>query len=128
MMTQVRNKRPAANPRQAACRAGPLDALLAPALFRALSDPTRASLVACIAKCARGCTVSEVAECCAVDLSVVSRHLALLARSGVLDASKRGRTVYYSVRYGSLSQHLRDLAAALDACRPTNGDCRDGCC
>lgn len=137
MMTQVRKKRPPATPRHAAARRGPLDKLLAPALFKALSDPTRLSLISCIAKCGRGCSVGEVAECCEVDLSVVSRHLALLARSGVLSATKQGRTTFYSVRYAELCASLRALAAALDECCPDDccakdqkngGSCDGNCC
>ncbi len=122
-MTQIRNNRPR-NPRQAAAVGGPIDERLDPDLFRALCDPTRASLVACLAKCGRGCSVGEVAECCSVDLSVVSRHLALLARAGVLEATKEGRVVRYLVRYRELSRTLRALAEAIEACCPKE---RAGC-
>lgn len=119
-------KRPA-TPRHAAACAGPLDSLLNPGLFRALCDPTRASLVACIAKCGRGCSVGEVAECCSVDLSVVSRHLAILADAGVLHVRKEGRTVFYAVCYSDLTKLLRELADAIDECRP-DGSPDGGCC
>ncbi len=122
-MTQASKRRIPATPRQAAARCGPLDDCLDPKLFKAFSDPTRASLVACIAKCGRECSVGEVAECCSVDFSVVSRHLALLARSGVLTATKKGRAVLYGVRYVELARTLRSLADALDACCPA-GDTR----
>lgn len=129
MMKQMNKTRRPATPRQAAGRAGPVDQLLNLALFKAFSDPTRAGLIACIAKCGRGCSVGEVAECCSVDLSVVSRHLALLARSGVLEAKKQGRTVRYSVRYADVCRSLRSLADALEACGPDRcGPCGDGCC
>lgn len=131
-MTQVRKQKPPATPKLAAAYRGPVDEALDPTLFKALADPTRKSLIACIAKCGRGCTVSEVAECCSVDLSVVSRHLALLARSGVLDVSRHGRTTYYRVRYVDLSRALRSLADALDACIPKTaakqGACGHGKC
>lgn len=127
-MTQIRKRKPPATPKQAAACCGPVDDLLDPELFRALSDPTRVSLVACIAKCGRGCSVGEVAECCSVDLSVVSRHLALLARSGVLEAQKEGRTVLYRVRYAELCRSLRSLADALEECCPGTGGCDGKCC
>lgn len=120
-MTQVRKRRPPATPKQAAACCGPIDDLLDPELFKAFSDPTRVSLIACIAKCGRGCSVGEVAECCSVDLSVVSRHLAMLARSGVLEATKDGRTVNYRVRYSELCRLLRSLADALEECCPETG-------
>ncbi len=110
-----------ATPRHAAARRAPIDSLLNPDLFRALSDPTRATLLACIAKCGRGCSVGEVAGCCSVDLSVVSRHLALLADAGVLESRKEGRTVFYAVRYAELVTMLRSLADAFHDC------CPEGC-
>ncbi len=105
---------------------GPIDERLDPELFKALCDPTRASLVACLAKCGRGCSVGEVAECCSVDLSVVSRHLAQLARAGVLEATKEGRAVLYRVRYRELSRSLRALAEAIEECCPRERGGRAG--
>lgn len=126
-MTQVRKRRPA-TPKQAAKVCGPVDESLDPELFKALSDPTRVRLIACIAKCGRGCSVGEVADCCVVDVSVVSRHLALLARSGVLEAKKEGRTVSYRVRYAEVCRSLRALADALEGCCPEKGGRCDGAC
>jgi ArsR family transcriptional regulator len=123
IMTQIRNIRPA-TPKQAAGRKAAIDRTLDPALFKALSDPTRVALLACIAKCGRGCSVGEAAECCAVDLSVVYRHLAQLAQAGVLEAARDGRTVRYRVRYADLSGALRSLADAIDECCPGDaGSC-----
>ena len=116
-MVQVRKKRPA-TPRHAARLSRPIDGLLDAALFRALSDPTRLRLLACIAKCGRACTVGEIAGCCSVDLSVVSRHLAVLQRAGVLEAAKQGRTVFYTVRFEHVSTMLRALADAMQDCCP----------
>jgi ArsR family transcriptional regulator len=124
-MTQVSKRRPK-TPKQAAACCRPIDTLLDPALFKALCDPTRAGLVACLAKCGRPCSVGEVAECCSVDISVVSRHLALLARAGVLEVSKQGREVFYKVRFGDLSKTLRSIADELDSCCPAG--CGGGSC
>ena len=104
------------NPKDAASLVGEIDELLATELFRALGDPTRNRLLSCLAKCGRPCSVSEVAQCCRVDLSVVSRHLAILGAADILECSKEGRTVYYSVRYKALSAVLRSLAGAFDDC------------
>lgn len=116
-------------PKQAAKCCNPVDKLLDPALFKSLSDPTRLKLLACLAKCGRACSVTDIAECCSVDFSVVSRHLALLARAGVLESTKKGRIVFYSVRYRLLSQMLRALADSIEACCP-NGKAatRKGAC
>ncbi|MFG0283078.1 MAG: ArsR/SmtB family transcription factor [Phycisphaerales bacterium JB039] len=121
-MTQV-SKQPPASPRHAARRRAPVDRLLDPELFKALADPTRVRLLACLVKCARPCSVSEVAECCSVDFSVVARHLTLLARAGVLAADKQGRTVWYAPRTADLTAHLRQLADALDQCAASGACC-----
>jgi ArsR family transcriptional regulator len=111
-MASVHKSRPA-SPREAARRRDPLDRLLAPELFKVLSDPTRTRLLACLLRCGRPCSVTEVAECCAVDFSAVARHLATLARAGLASAEKRGRTVWYRAEGEFLAGHLTDLAAAI---------------
>lgn len=124
-MTQVTKNRPI-SPKQAAKRMAPLDRALDAELFKALSDPTRLKLLACLAKCGRICSVTEVAECCSVDFSVVSRHLALLADAGVLDSHKDGRTTFYQVRYDHLGIAFRALADAFKVCGPSC--CGSNCC
>jgi len=99
-------------PRAAARRRAAIDERLDQELFRALSDRTRLRLLACLIKCGRPCSVTETAEACAVDFSVVNKHLKALAAAGVLSADKRGRVVWYAARCGDLSQRL---AALIDA-------------
>ena len=104
------------SPKQAASLVGVIDELLVAELFRALGDRTRNKLLSCLAKCGRACSVGEVAECCAVDMSVVSRHLSILEAAEILESHKKGRTVYYIVRYAALSSVFRDLANAFEDC------------
>ena len=128
-MASISHSRSPASPRQAARRKAAVDGLLDTDLFKALGDPTRALLLRCLLKCKRACSVSEVAECCDVDFSVVARHLSLLARAGVLDAKKEGRTVWYTPRCETLAQTFRALAEAIDECAPAVAtDCCDGDC
>jgi ArsR family transcriptional regulator, arsenate/arsenite/antimonite-responsive transcriptional repressor len=128
-VTQVRNRIPR-TPKQAAACCRPIDDLLDPALFKALGDPTRVRLLGCLAKCSRPCTVSEVAECCSVDFSVVSRHLQLLERAGIVESTREGRTVSYVVKYGDLCRTLRGLADAIEQCCPADQrpSSAGGCC
>jgi ArsR family transcriptional regulator len=74
--------------------------------------------------------VSELADCCSVDFSVVSRHLALLERAGIVGSTKEGRTVLYAVKYLQLSAKLRALADAVESHSPssTRGKRKGGCC
>ncbi|MFQ5984920.1 MAG: ArsR/SmtB family transcription factor [Alphaproteobacteria bacterium] len=88
--------------------------------FKALCDPNRVAILADLAQCGVPCTVRQIAAALPVDVSVVSRHLALLRDAEVLGAQKRGKEVYYSVRYQRLARTLRAIADAIDACCPTD--------
>ena len=95
--------------------------VLTPELFKALCDPTRLSILARLAECCGELSVSDVAESCPIDISVVSRHLAQLKNAGILEAEKRGRTVYYSIRASFLVASLRAIADAIEGCCPPEG-------
>ena len=110
-MTQTNNR---------SCCSG-LGEVLTPELFKALCDPTRLSILTRLAECCGELSVSEVAGCCPIDISVVSRHLALLKGAGILKSEKRGRVVYYSIRAEHLVASLRGIADAIEACCPTKG-------
>jgi ArsR family transcriptional regulator len=97
------------------CCAG-LSQWLSPQFFKALSDPNRISILARLAEMDEEQTVSQVASCCPINMSVVSRHLHTLRDAGVLEAHKRGKEVYYKVRIKELVLLLRNLADALEAC------------
>ncbi|QSB15970.1 winged helix-turn-helix transcriptional regulator [Natronosporangium hydrolyticum] len=96
---------------------GDLGTVLSHHLFRALGDPTRVRLLDLLAERCRACSVSELAECLDVDLSVVSRHLALLRAAGVLKATKAGRSVLYEVQFDAVAEVLRGIADALERAR-----------
>lgn len=115
------------SPRAVAGVTVPLDAALDPGLFKVLGEPTRARLMACLLKCGRGCSATEVAACCSLDFSTVTRHLATLARAGWLSAEKRGRTVWYSADASAIAGRFRALADAVEsACDDVC--CGEGCC
>jgi DNA-binding transcriptional ArsR family regulator len=103
--------------RSASCCPG-LEALIDPNVFKALGDPNRVALIAGIGRMGRPTTVTEAASCCPVDLSVVSRHLAVLRRAGVVESAKSGREVRYTLSPAALAATLRSLADALEACCP----------
>lgn len=99
---------------------------LSPGLFKALGDPTRLGLLAFLAAGGGERTVTELGGCCAVDLSVVSRHLHVLRDAGVVEARKRGKEVFYKVRATALAGVLRSLADALESACAPNRDAREG--
>lgn len=95
-----------------------LQRLLSPQLFKALGDPRRVELFASLAQTRGWCSVSELAQCCPIDLSVVSRHLRVLREAGLIEAFKAQRQVFHRVRHDELVRLLRGLADAIEACCP----------
>lgn len=97
---------------------GVLSAQLDSEFFKALADSSRLSLLMTLARGEREQTVTQIAECCPLSLSVVSRHLKILKDCGILAMNKRGKEVYYTVRTREVAQQLRALANALEKCCP----------
>lgn len=112
------NKQKAQPTTQAPCCGKNLDDAIEPRFFKALCDPNRVALLVRLAQCGGDRTVGSVAECCSVDMSVVSRHLALLRDAGIVEAQKQGKEVYYRVRYQRVAATLRAIADCIDACCP----------
>ncbi len=101
-----------------ACCCQNLGTVMEPGFFKALCDPGRIAMLVRLAQCCKPCTVTEVADGCPVDVSVVSRHLAMLRDAGVLEAERKGKEVYYSVRYSAITATLRAIADCIEACCP----------
>lgn len=87
-----------------------------PGFFKALCDPTRLRILAELAEAGEPRTVSQVAGGLPVDLSVVSRHLATLREAGILESTKEGKEVRYTVRGGVLVATLREFATSIESC------------
>lgn len=85
-------------------------------VFKALGDGSRLAILASLAEAARPLRVSEIGTCCPQDLSVVSRHLAILRDAGVVQAERRGREVYYQIQWSDVAGMLRELADAFERC------------
>ncbi|MDD5014105.1 MAG: metalloregulator ArsR/SmtB family transcription factor [Atribacterota bacterium] len=89
-----------------------------PRFLKAVSDSTRLQILAYLAEVNEPQIVNEIAKHFPIDVSVVSRHLAILRNEGILLAEKQGKEVYYSVRYEFLSSSFRDFANAIESCCP----------
>ena len=94
-----------------------LEDAMRPDLFRALCDPVRISIVATLAARNDPATVSDIAECCGIDFSGVSRHLKILKEASVLSATRDGRKVLYWLDADMLAMTLRTMAEAIEVCR-----------
>ena len=86
--------------------------------FKALCDPCRIGILLRLAGAGGWQTVSDVAACCPTDLSVVSRHLAILREAGIVEAEKQGKNVYYRVKYRQLAATLRAMGEGIASCCP----------
>jgi len=88
---------------------------LAP-LFKAMGDPNRMAILERLCNCSDHTNVKELSTCCDVDLSVVSRHLSILKKSGILKAEKKGKEVFYSINSKELVKSLRSIADFVEGC------------
>ncbi len=113
---------PVSIPLEACCSDG-LENSIPASFFKALGDPNRVALLARLAVCGRPATVSEIACCLPIDLSVVSRHLAQLREAGILESEKRGKEVLYFVRYQEVVSLLRTIADSIEQCCPSQKTC-----
>ena len=95
-----------------------LDRLLSPQMFKAIGDPNRIAILRHLSKRCTPLTVGQIAEGLPVDVSVVSRHLAILRDAEILIARKEGKEVRYSVNSRNLIATLRAIADAFEACCP----------
>jgi ArsR family transcriptional regulator, arsenate/arsenite/antimonite-responsive transcriptional repressor len=91
----------------------PLDASQAESiapLLKALADPVRLRLLSLVASYAeREACVCDLNDAFDLSQPTISHHLKVLHEVGLLDRSKRGVWVYYSVR----ADALRDVATLL---------------
>jgi DNA-binding transcriptional ArsR family regulator len=116
MMVQMSNSDRSKTTGSPCC--GGLAALLSPRLFKALSDPKRLSLLVRVAEEGCPCTVSHVAKDSGVDMSMVSRHLAILREAGIIKCEKQGKEVLCTLQTDVVVGVLRQIADALESCCP----------
>ncbi len=95
-----------------------LGELLRPGFFKALADAGRVGILCDLAKGGEPRTVGAIAACCTVDLSVVSRQLAMLREAGFVTAERRGKEVHYTACCSEVAELLRAMADAIDTCCP----------
>jgi DNA-binding transcriptional ArsR family regulator len=79
------------------------------AVFGALSDPTRRTLLAAIASQPEA-TATELASELPISRQAVLKHLTALADAGLLDRERSGREVHYRVTPAPLSEAVSWMA------------------
>lgn len=82
------------------------------AKFKAISDPTRLAMLACLARVGEVC-VTDLVESFELSQPTISHHLRLLREAGLLETKRRGTLAFYRVP----ARALEELHSALvDAC------------
>jgi ArsR family transcriptional regulator len=81
-------------------------------ITKAMAHPTRLFIVDELARNGERC-VCELTEMVGVDMSTVSRHLAMLKNAGILQDEKRGAAVYYRVRCPCISDFFECVETVL---------------
>ena len=80
-------------------------------IFKALGHPARLAMVVELGEGER--CVCELQELVGSDMSTVSKHLTALRHVGLVDAEKRGKQVFYSLRLKCTLGFLRCVDNAL---------------
>lgn len=75
-------------------------------LFRALGDPSRLRLIACLAEQER--RVSDLAEALGMSISAVSHQLGMLRRMRIVRGRREGQHVYYALDDEHIAVIFRD--------------------
>lgn len=84
-------------------------------VLRALSDRTRQEIVSIFAEKGEAC-VSDIAGRFTLSRPTISHHLNLMKRSGLLNARKDGKEVYYSFNKEYVTGLLESLLFSLKNC------------
>jgi DNA-binding transcriptional ArsR family regulator len=80
-------------------------------LLQALGHPARLSIVRELTGGGQVCAC-DFTSCCEVSQPTVSHHLRILKEAGVIDAQRRGTSIYYSI-VPAAADRLRALAGEL---------------
>lgn len=84
------------------------------AVFKSLGHPSRLLMVRELAEGER--CVCELQSIVGSDLSTVSKHLSVLKNAGVVEADKRGNSVYYKLVYPCLKDILLCVGKCSGSC------------
>lgn len=76
-------------------------------ILKSICDNTRIEIIKVIGN--REMNVSEISEKCEVSRPTVSHHLQILKRNRIVNVSKEGKEMYYSVNHNSLIMIAEDI-------------------
>lgn len=92
-----------------------MDGSLAPELLSALAQPTRLTVFSLLVRRgAEGMIASDIAEAVGVPRNLMSAHLTVLAKAGLVNQTRSGRNITYRAspaRAAELAGYIARLAA-----------------
>ena len=80
-------------------------------IVKAMAHPSRLFIVDELSRGKR--CVCELTEMIGVDMSTVSRHLAILKNAGIVDDDKRGSAVYYRLKVPCVLDFMKCVEAVM---------------
>ena len=81
-------------------------------ILKAIAHPTRLLIVEELSKKPR--CVSELTDIIGADTSTVSKHLTLMKSTGVVESSKNGNQVYYTLRVTCVLNFISCLESVIE--------------
>jgi ArsR family transcriptional regulator len=88
-------------------------------IIKALAHPTRLFIANHLTK--QECCVCNLTDMVGVDISTVSKHLAILKEAGIVEDEKRGMQVCYRIRMTC----IKDFLACIDRVLAKNNKIRE---
>ncbi len=84
-------------------------------IFKALGHPSRLTMIVALSK--GSLCVCDLQKLVGLDISTVSKHLAVLRSAGLIENEKRGKHVFYSLRFPCIQGFLDCVDAELKKVR-----------
>lgn len=101
-----------------------LVAILDSAFFKTMGEPVRVQILKFLLLHGRA-DIGAIAEQMPQDRSVVSRHLNLMHKVGILTCEKETRHIYYAINATAFLEKVEGIAGKLRACMRV---CCPDCC
>jgi DNA-binding transcriptional ArsR family regulator len=85
--------------------------------LKAINDENRLRII-CVLSNTQGYTVNELTESLNIPQNLLSHHLKTLHTNGIVDKSKEGKSVYYSLKIKMLQEYIDLLEHTLGVKQP----------
>ena len=93
------------------------------AVFSALADPTRRAILSMLSE--RDLTAGEIADAFAMTKPSISHHLTTLKSAGLVEATRQGQNIVYSINTTVLQDALAGFMGLVGMGREEDGADRD---